>query len=215
MDCKPCTRCGVVKPLDMFPANKKMKSGRDSLCRACYAAKAREYRARNPEKVKASQRAHYAANKEKRDEHVKKWAAKNLDRRREHRKKWRAENHEQARACEKASYAKHRDKALARKKDYRAANTAKWTHYANQRRAARLQATPAWADLKAIEAVYQECAETTVTTGVEHHVDHIVPLKHPLVCGLHVHWNLRVIPGLENRQKANKLIVFCGSVQPT
>lgn len=43
-------------------------------------------------------------------------------------------------------------------------------------------------------------------TGVLHHVDHIVPLISPLVCGLHVGNNLRVIPAVENMRKSNKLI---------
>ena len=37
------------------------------------------------------------------------------------------------------------------------------------------------------------------------HVDHIIPLKGKNVCGLHVENNLRIIDGLSNMKKGNKL----------
>jgi 5-methylcytosine-specific restriction endonuclease McrA len=40
---------------------------------------------------------------------------------------------------------------------------------------------------------------------VKHEVDHIVPLKSPLVCGLHVEHNLQVIPATQNRRKHNRV----------
>jgi 5-methylcytosine-specific restriction endonuclease McrA len=62
-------------------------------------------------------------------------------------------------------------------------------------------ATPLWADLEKIKAVYAESERLSFDTGVRHHVDHIIPLRGESVCGLHVHWNLRAIPWRENLTK--------------
>lgn len=72
------------------------------------------------------------------------------------------------------------------------------------RRQAERQATPPWADRGAIARMYKEARRLTEETGTTHSVDHIVPLRNPIVCGLHVDWNMRVIPLGPNLSKSNK-----------
>ncbi len=88
--------------------------------------------------------------------------------------------------------------------DYR--SPARTTKYAMDRVAAQLRATPAWADQKAIEAIYVEAKRLTEATGIAHHVDHMVPLRGRNVCGLHWEANLRPVPAHVNQKKANKLL---------
>ena len=70
--------------------------------------------------------------------------------------------------------------------------------------AKKLNATPSWADLKAMEIIYERARDETQVTGVVMHVDHIVPLVSDIVCGLHVPWNLEVITGKANLSKGNR-----------
>jgi len=66
---------------------------------------------------------------------------------------------------------------------------------------------PLWADKTKIKEIYLLAKTLTEQTGIKHHVDHIVPLRHPLVCGLHTDTNLRVITAFENVQKSNDFTV--------
>jgi hypothetical protein len=65
-----------------------------------------------------------------------------------------------------------------------------------ERRARKLRATPLWANLEKIKEIYMSCPKG-------HHVDHVIPLVHSHVCGLHVESNLQVILAEENLRKSN------------
>jgi len=76
-----------------------------------------------------------------------------------------------------------------------------------KRRAMEKLAMPHWVDRKAMRAVYVECKRQCAETGQRLEVDHIVPLQGKNVCGLHVPWNLQIIPSTDNRKKANRLLI--------
>jgi hypothetical protein len=87
------------------------------------------------------------------------------------------------------------------------ANPGKKNAETAKRRAAKKQAMPPWANPRELQAVYIECRRMTAETGIPHHVDHIHPLQSEEVCGLHVPWNLQIIPAAENARKSNKMIL--------
>lgn len=67
------------------------------------------------------------------------------------------------------------------------------------------QATPPWAEKRAIKAVYAECRRLSADTGRKHHVDHFYPLHSEFVCGLHTPENLVVVTERQNVAKKNKV----------
>lgn len=66
-----------------------------------------------------------------------------------------------------------------------------------------LIATPRWSLRRDLQAVYNRAMALTRTTGVQMSVDHIVPLHHPMVCGLNVVANLQVITEASNKLKGS------------
>jgi len=87
---------------------------------------------------------------------------------------------------------------------WRKDHAGKWNAICAEHWASKLQATPAWANRGSIAAIYAEADRLTKETGEPWHVDHVVPLRSKLVCGLHVEANLRVMPGTENMKKGNR-----------
>jgi hypothetical protein len=105
-------------------------------------------------------------------------------------------------------YVINADKCRKRLSDYRKNNPEKFLALVNKRRATKLNATPEWltsADFAEIEELYLCARMFKLYTGEDYHVDHIVPLQGKNVCGLHVPWNLQVIPAKENLSKSNKI----------
>ncbi len=118
-----------------------------------------------------------------------KWAVNNPLKCSIARNKWKTNNPKADKEC----------KAIWQK-EHPAIGAAKTKRYLTR----RIQAMPIWANNLLIKEFYLLAEYKTKTFGFAWHVDHIVPLKGKTVCGLHVEYNLQVIPGKENCSKSNR-----------
>lgn len=117
------------------------------------------------------------------------------------------ENKEDRKAQDKANYEENREDRRAQRREYYRENKGSYNARSAKRRASKKQATPKWANLKQIEGLYKLAQYLTEQHGREVHVDHIVPLQNPLVCGLHVEDNLQLLFADENLSKSNSFKV--------
>ena len=65
------------------------------------------------------------------------------------------------------------------------------------------RSTPKWVDPKKVRSIYARCRSMR-KQGHRVIVDHIVPIKSKVVCGLHCEQNLQIISEPENIVKSNK-----------
>jgi hypothetical protein len=216
---RTCTRCKIEKPLAEFSKDKSRRDGLHSHCKVCSAEQIRKWQKANREKEAERLRKWQKANPEKIAEQKRKYREANTDKVAEYQRKYYEANKEKERERSRKYYEANPEKGREYQRKYREANKEKvaeqirkWQKdnpdkraaLSAKRRSQKLQATPAWADLKAIEAVYEESAWLTQCLGIEHHVDHIIPLQGKKVCGLHVHNNLQVLPAKTNLAKGNR-----------
>ena len=174
-------------------ANKERDSAR---AKARYAA--------NLESERARSKAKYLKTRDKTLEYGAKWREANRERHRAACRAWALNNYSSERAA--AYYESNKEMILARDSAYR--KKTRDQHRARQakRRAARGNATPPWADVEAIKKIYISAHALEQQDGLQRHVDHVIPLKNKMVCGLHVVANLRIVLATNNLRKSNKLI---------
>lgn len=142
---------------------------------------------------------------QKRYEYKKAWAHANAEKVRESRKRYEEKNVEKLAVYRSSEEFKQftRKNVMKYQRKYPEKTAAK----VRKRQMLKLQATPSWVNYTRIDAMYSLAAMLTKAIGEKYHVDHIVPIKNKLVCGLHVYENLRVIPAKQNLAKSNKFVI--------
>jgi 5-methylcytosine-specific restriction endonuclease McrA len=99
---------------------------------------------------------------------------------------------------------KNRAVELARQQRWRSLNKEKRAAQRVRTRKKLLKQMPRWRNQFFIDEIYSLARLRTKLTRLEWHVDHIVPLRSKIVSGLHVEYNLRVIPKQVNIAKSNR-----------
>lgn len=104
--------------------------------------------------------------------------------------------------------SKNSDRVNKNSRKYRAENRAKRAALCRARYSKQQIATPKWltdADWEAMEDFYKTAKDLQWLSEETLHVDHIVPLNGDAFSGLHVPWNLQILPASENIKKSNRL----------
>jgi hypothetical protein len=168
-----CRSCQSDKPLSDFFKNKTYSCGYDTKCKTCVKAYYTELN-KKPE-IRA-----------KRNKQKKAWVDQNKEKSLEIKAKYRAAN--------KEAMNEYSRKWAKENRDLKNAN---WQRY----RARKLQAT--LKDDPAINYIYYAAEVIKKVFGGRPDVDHIIPLHHDLVCGLHVPQNLQLMNPSANYSKGN------------
>jgi len=135
---------------------------------------------------------YYAWCKQCKTQSNRKWHQENKERHRELTQRWYNENKEYHLQNSKKWYESNKHRKLE-------------SYYARVERIKR--ATPNWAERKELQEIYRKCSEINKQTGIQHQVDHIIPLCNNHVCGLNVPDNLQIITAEENLRKSNRFSI--------
>ena len=151
-------------------------------------------------------------NRKYREEHKERVAAsrlayKNSDKGKEKRKEWDTNNADVVATSKRKWYEQHKEEVCRQAIVFAKANPAWKASHCAKRRASKLKALPPWTtedDLFLIQEAHDLARLRKEQFGFPWHVDHIVPLQGKKVCGLHIWWNMQVIPGSLNSVKGNR-----------
>lgn len=184
---KICSRCEKIKQVSDFHKQKTVKCGIRSQCKTCVNGN-----------INKKQRKVYMAKRyqEKREEIL------------AYSRSWQIKNREKSNLRHALYNKMNLEKTTQYRATYRKKNAAKILAKNAKRHAQKINATPKWLtpdQLKEIESFYILAKEIQWLSEETLHVDHIIPLRGKDVSGLHVPWNLQILPSSENIKKGNRV----------
>jgi len=181
---KTCNKCKENKQLSEFYKDCNKVDKLRTTCKICTAAICKQYYNSDIDKSRAIRKAYHATNRDS--------VLKN-------QKQYRENNKERINIMKKNWHTKNPGKKNASNMLYRARKD---------------NATPSWLTDKHIEEIrefYTICNEIQWLSEEPLHVDHISPLYgkdkdgNHVSCGLHVPWNLQILPSSVNESKGSKV----------
>jgi Fe2+ transport system protein B len=214
---KICNTCTKEKPFSDFSRSKSKRDGYQTQCKDCV----KEYKKLNKRRIEDYQKRYREDNKDNalryRENNKENIANKQKEYWKEYSRLKKLEIKLQQRKHRKAN----KEKISSQQKEYREKNKeniAKYMHeyqknnrhiinaITSKRRACKLNATPKWLskkDEQIIRRFYKLSILFSKIFNSTFHVDHIIPLQGKTVCGLHVPWNLQILPAKDNISKSN------------
>jgi hypothetical protein len=209
---KKCSKCEEEKSLDLFGVDNRQNDKKHLCCKQCVNLYIKQLRKAKKDKGLISQKKtkprqfyldyykqHYRNNKE----HRKQYCKINKDR----IKKQSAESRARRRVklCEKSKnyYRENKEIIKIKRKAYRKKNIHVIQSNNANRRAIKKQSSFNYKYSKEISTIYKKCINIS-NDEKKYNVDHIIPLIHKDICGLHVPWNLQIITSEDNIKKSNK-----------
>jgi len=177
---KVCSKCEEQKSLSLYPKKTGTADGLAGHCKKCNAEASKAWRTNNQNNYVEGYKKYTAKNKNNINNSAVIWRASNKEKVSANNKKWNAMN--KSARCKHSTEFKHK----------------------------KTNRVPPWAgdelDVLVKEEAYKKARSMTNSTGVQHEVDHIVPLRGDTVSGLHVWNNLQVITKSENAMKKNHFV---------
>jgi hypothetical protein len=173
----PCVVSEGVQPVNNFPKALRNKDGYQNICKVCDSLRGKRRYQENREAVLDRTKVYGKANR-----HITRKATYDY-------------------------YYRNRESSLLRSSKWAKANPDKTAAHTSQRRAKVKNATPPWlteGHKKQIQDFFTQARDCSIVTGECYHVDHIIPLQNKNICGLHVPWNLQVLPSDLNMKKGNR-----------
>lgn len=207
---KKCIDCNVVKKLTDFPKSEKRNC---NYCYDCKNFKKRKYYNDNIDKKRANAKKYRLENLQKVKDYHKNYKMKRIEDNPLYAKKL-------IEYCIKCYYKNHEEYKLKAKLRRRIDLLTKKDYINNLRkvsdskRKTEVLEKARFRDLKKKNAtigrfkeeliiIYKNCKIVSQNTKVNHQVDHIIPIKHKDICGLHVPWNLQILTASDNARKCN------------